>query len=58
MTPFHSYSHGKAMVQVAKTVAIEAHILELGRAASHGVAKVAVSLMKPNVPIKSNCSKT
>lgn len=36
MAPFHSHSRGKAMVQVARTVAIEAHILELGRAVSAG----------------------
>ena len=36
MAPFHSHSRGKAMVQVARTVAIEAHILELGRAVSDG----------------------
>ena len=36
MAPFHSHSRGKAVVQVARTVAIEAHILELGRAVSDG----------------------
>ena len=36
MAPFHPHSHDKVMVQVARTVAVEAHILELGRAASDG----------------------